>query len=353
MILYLIIFLKIVDLLNQALFYGKDSDRVQHLRHVQELILRKDPSLLNHFLEPHEFDDCRFDIRVSDSVWYLRAHNPNDRERWMQALEDHKQICKSESGYGSETSLRRHPSLGSLTSTASAGVASTGSFRKDRSLLIKLSELETYRELLSQQVATLQTYFDACANAVTKGFEPYQKEYENANDLDFEDPLDKNHAIPALHDETGKTSPSKTRIDRLSLVDHAAMAVDFKGEALTFKATTDGVIHNLTFCIELMQKREDVWRKKYEKELERRKKFQDLYTNIVKEKIPALGSPDAEEGPYSTLKEDEFFDALDQSLDRIDRETDDLQRLVSSFVFSFFVQFYRYIYYSFKNTLPV
>ncbi|CAF2884877.1 unnamed protein product [Rotaria sp. Silwood2] len=88
-------------------------------------------------------------------------------------------------------------------------------------------------------------------------------------------------------------------------------------------------------------------------ELERRKKFQDLYTNIVKEKIPALGSPDAEEGPYSTLKEDEFFDALDQSLDRIDRETDDLQRLVSSFVFSFFVQFYRYIYYSFKNTLPV
>ncbi|CAF4667112.1 unnamed protein product, partial [Rotaria sp. Silwood2] len=161
---------------------------------------------------PHEFDDCRFDIRVSDSVWYLRAHNPNDRERWMQALEDHKQICKSESGYGSETSLRRHPSLGSLTSTASAGVASTGSFRKDRSLLIKLSELETYRELLSQQVATLQTYFDACANAVTKGFEPYQKEYENANDLDFEDPLDKNHAIPALHDETGKTSPSKTKI---------------------------------------------------------------------------------------------------------------------------------------------
>jgi hypothetical protein len=47
----------------------------------------------------------------------------------MQALEDHKQLCKSESGYGSETSLRRHPSLGSLTSTASASVASTGSFR--------------------------------------------------------------------------------------------------------------------------------------------------------------------------------------------------------------------------------
>lgn len=73
-------------------------------------------------------------------------------------------------------------------------------------------------------------------------------------------------------------------IDQLALGDHAAMAIDFKGEgffllekilffslmnitflALTFKATTDGVIHNLGFCIELMQKREDIWRIKYEK----------------------------------------------------------------------------------------
>jgi hypothetical protein len=38
-------------------------------------------------------------------------------------------MCKSESGYGSETSLRRHPSLGSLASTASASLASTGSFK--------------------------------------------------------------------------------------------------------------------------------------------------------------------------------------------------------------------------------
>ena len=62
------------------------------------------------------------------------------------------------------------------------------------------------------------------------------------------------------------------------------MAIDFKGEglisqfsfqihffvfsssiAITFKATTDGIIHNLAFSIELMQKREDIWRKKYEK----------------------------------------------------------------------------------------
>lgn len=43
--------LQIVGLINQASLYGRDSVRVQHLRHVQELILRKDPSLLDNFLE--------------------------------------------------------------------------------------------------------------------------------------------------------------------------------------------------------------------------------------------------------------------------------------------------------------
>ncbi len=40
-----------MELIDQASLYGKDSVRVQHLRHVQELILRKDPSLLDNFLE--------------------------------------------------------------------------------------------------------------------------------------------------------------------------------------------------------------------------------------------------------------------------------------------------------------
>lgn len=44
-------FEKIVELLNQASIYGKDNQRVQHLRHVQELILRKHPDLLEHFLQ--------------------------------------------------------------------------------------------------------------------------------------------------------------------------------------------------------------------------------------------------------------------------------------------------------------
>jgi collagen type IV alpha-3-binding protein len=178
-------------------------------------------SVKQALIQAHEFDDCRFDIRVSDSVWYLRAHSHEDRERWVQALEEQKQLCKAESGSGSETSLRRHPSLVSLTSTASISVASTGSFKRDRNLKEKLSELETFRELLVQQVSTLQTYFDACANSVTKGYEPYQKEYENGSDVDFEDSLDKHQQSTTSHDHELKTALSKTRLFLVGRIDRS------------------------------------------------------------------------------------------------------------------------------------
>lgn len=41
--------------------------------------------------------------------------------------------------------------------------------------------------------------------------------------------------------------------------------VDFKGEAITFKATTAGILSSLSYCIEVMNKREDYWQKKFEK----------------------------------------------------------------------------------------
>lgn len=49
------------------------------------------------------------------------------------------------------------------------------------------------------------------------------------------------------------------------LQQHGGHAVDFKGEALTFKATTMGIIHTLTHCIELMAQREEAWKKRLEK----------------------------------------------------------------------------------------
>lgn len=108
---------------------------------------------------------------------------------------------QAESGYGSESSLRRHGSLLSLTSAASGlSTTSASSFKvrislclhsqniatfftsfgsqfnvhlqtveqKGYSLREKLAEMETFRDILCRQVDTLQRYFDNCADTVSK-----------------------------------------------------------------------------------------------------------------------------------------------------------------------------------------
>lgn len=42
------------------------------------------------FLQPHEFDECRFDVSVNDCVWYLRADTVEDKQHWVEALESYK-----------------------------------------------------------------------------------------------------------------------------------------------------------------------------------------------------------------------------------------------------------------------
>jgi collagen type IV alpha-3-binding protein len=37
--------------------------------------------------QPHEFDECRFDVSVNDCVWYLRAENLEEKNHWVQTLE--------------------------------------------------------------------------------------------------------------------------------------------------------------------------------------------------------------------------------------------------------------------------
>jgi len=57
----------------------------------------------------------------------------------------------------------------------------------------------------------------------------------------------------------------------------AEQSVDFKGEAITFKATSEGVLATLQHCVELMVQREDAWRRRWEKEVEKKRKLQELY----------------------------------------------------------------------------
>ena len=134
--------------------------------------------------------------------------------------------------------------------------------------------------------------------------------------------------------------------------------VDFKKEAFTFKATTAGIIATLSNCIELMNQREDQWKKRFEKEQERRRTLEanskrvsaeleetrralaelqlDLQKNVALQKqiqeqqssnVILIGGPDYEEFTHSMIKEDEFFDAIDAALDRSDQQEEDMRQL--------------------------
>uniref|UniRef100_A0A8D3CGH0 Ceramide transfer protein n=1 Tax=Scophthalmus maximus TaxID=52904 RepID=A0A8D3CGH0_SCOMX len=292
-----------VVLKNNTLSYYKSEDE-------REYGCRGSLCLSKAVITPHEFDECRFDISVNDSVWYLRAEDPEHRLQWIESIELHK----AESGYGSETSLRRHGSMLSLTSAASAlSATSTSSFKKGHRLREKLAEMETFRDILCRQVDTLQKYFDSCADVVSK--DEFQRDRVEEDDED-DFPTTTRPDGEYNHNNNGSkeklfppASPKGTN------------GIDFKGEAITFKATTAGILSTLSHCIDLMVKREDSWQKRMDKELEKRRRVEDAYKCAMHElkKKSHYGGPDYEEGPNSLINEDEFFDAVEAALDRQDK----------------------------------
>nr|XP_057925842.1 ceramide transfer protein-like isoform X2 [Doryrhamphus excisus] len=290
-----------VVLKNNTLSYYKSEDE-------REYGCRGSLCLSKAVITPHEFDECRFDISVNDSVWYLRAEDPEHRLQWIESIELHK----AESGYGSESSLRRHGSMLSLTSAASAlSATSTSSFKKGHRLCEKLAEMETFRDILCRQVDTLQKYFDSCADGVSK--DEFQRDRVDEDEDDF----------PATSKPDGDYHNNNGSKEKLfaPASPKGINGIDFKGEAITFKATTAGILSTMSHCIELMVKREDSWQKRMDKELEKRRRVEDAYKSAVNElkKKSHYGGPDYEEGPNSLIKEDEFFDAVEAALDRQDK----------------------------------
>lgn len=61
------------------------------------------------------------------------------------------------------------------------------------------------------------------------------------------------------------------------VTEHALKAVDFKGEAMTFKATAGAVLTTLQHCLDTVGQREDIWKRRLEKEIERRKHLEEMY----------------------------------------------------------------------------
>uniref|UniRef100_A0A4W6CC29 Ceramide transfer protein n=1 Tax=Lates calcarifer TaxID=8187 RepID=A0A4W6CC29_LATCA len=292
-----------VVLKNNTLSYYKSQDETEYG-------CRGSLCLSKAVITPHEFDECRLDISVNDSVWYLRAQDPEHRHQWIDSIELHR----ADSGYGSESSLRRHGSMLSLTSATSGySATSTSSFKKGHSLREKLAEMETFRDILCRQVDTLQKYFDSCSDAVSKDELQRDKIVEDDED-DFPNTRTDGEF---LHNNNG----SKEKHWMLSLSPKGINGIDFKGEAITFKATTAGILATLSHCIDLMVKREDSWQKRLDKEMEKRRRIEESYKSALNElkKKSHFGGPDYEEGPNSLINEDEFFDAVEAALDRQDK----------------------------------
>lgn len=183
-------------------------------------------SLHKAIIKPHDLDECRFDISVNDCTWYLRADSAEEKAHWVQALDAYK-------AENSDVNLQRHGSSGSLQSTT-LSTTSGSSFQRCRGLREKLNEIETFQGILCNQVETLQKYFDQCVD---------------------------------IANENATPNP-----------------VDFRGEALTFKATTQAVLTTMRHCLDLFNQREEMWKKRLEREVEKRRKVDELY-KIVKQEI--------------------------------------------------------------------
>lgn len=278
-------------------------------------------SLFKATIKPHDFDECRFDVSVNDCVWYLRAESPEEKQRWVDALDAYK----TESGYGSENNLKRHGSAVSLTSNT-LSTTSTSSFKKGRGLKEKLAEMETFRDILCHQIETLQGYFDSCAEAASS-FRHNAIFQDESNGIVTSGVKHGDKVPPPCRENTS----SVTSIGSGIAVNHGAHAIDFKGEAMTFKATTAGVLDTLQHCLELLGQREDTWRRRLEREVERRRKVEELYQTARQEaaahRLALHGSPDYEEGPHSALNDEEFYDAVETGLDKMDEELELHDRL--------------------------
>lgn len=187
-------------------------------------------SLSKATIKTYESDELRFDVMVNNyNNWCLRAETPDDRMHWVEVL----QLYKEESTSTDTQSLRRHGSTMSLQSNTLSAASGSSLKKTQRNLKEKVGEIETFKDILFGQIETLQRYFDACAE---------------------------------INKSTGKP---------LDLGD-GLKPIDFKGESITFRATTAGVITTLQHCLEIIAERDESWKKKLDKETEKRRKTDEL-----------------------------------------------------------------------------
>ena len=113
-------------------------------------------SLLQAIVSVHEYDELRFDVKLGNYAFYFRAETIDEKQLWLDALEQSR-IHLNESGYTSETSsIRRHGSILSLNSQVSTN--SICSRKSVTTMKERFQELETYKDVTTKQLETIQRY---------------------------------------------------------------------------------------------------------------------------------------------------------------------------------------------------
>eukprot|EP00123_Amoebidium_parasiticum_P021123 comp6187_c0_seq1/m.2022 comp6187_c0_seq1/g.2022 ORF comp6187_c0_seq1/g.2022 comp6187_c0_seq1/m.2022 type:complete len:589 (-) comp6187_c0_seq1:155-1921(-) len=234
-------------------------------------------NLKDAHISAHEYDELRFDVTVGGNIFYLRALTKEDAELWLDALEQTKQIL-SENGpgglLGSETS--------SLHKRSSSSLASVASLKVTRTLRDKFTEAEARRDLMLKHVEKIKEVVATLSNTLA----------------------------PAILEE----------------LSNATSAAEAEAKSLCVA---------MEECVEVMSTHEEEWGLKVAREREGRKLLeQKLQAMKVRSKQQAEGQqtskfgagPDIEEGPHMLLAENEFYDALETSLDAHDQLEQALER---------------------------
>ena len=228
-------------------------------------------SLAKALVKENEFDELRFDIGINDSIWYCRAKDREERKSWLDAIELHK----NDSGIGS--TLSRNGSMFSLNSISSGNLGNGSSFKNKRN---KAQELKT----LTSEIETLRNL--------------------------------SNQLMGKLENHLANTSLQKSDGDLSSCHEYDVSL--FRADCLTFRTTTDHLLELAHQCVEVSLAQDDKLRARYERELEKRKKFEEFWKTSQRR---GIDGPDLQEGPHSTLTDENWFDAVDVVLDDLDKES--------------------------------
>eukprot|EP00128_Syssomonas_multiformis_P007227 Colp12_sorted_trinity150504_noHs@21788 len=207
----------------------------------------------------HEFDPLRFDVSLNESLYYLRAATEEEKSKWVELIEVTKQNL-SEGNSADTQSLKRRTSTSSIASVNSL---------KARTMKERLQELETFKEVMVKQFKTLQRHVEIVG-------------------------------------EGGMVDP-----------------IEFKQDTTAFKATANGMIETFEQSIEMLQRYEDEWHQKVTHEKEKVRQLQDkldvAHAIVKRGSISKYQSPDAQEGPHMALDEAEFYDAIEYTIDELEK----------------------------------